>query len=371
MLAEEVGERRWEQSGVLMKARDLSKTGINEPEKLIIMLRRICFDQYPEIQEKAKRFLNGYFKWKVRKWNREKKQNELNNIENEELLCKICAKKVPGGKLKNHSVICKELTELRIDLKEKKEELDKNYLSILQDNRRKFNLQVTILKKKLIKLKKRAKGCNDRRSVLETEKSPRDLYNYSDDESHFKANQATKLRNIRNRLNYCQTPTICENVHRNKEDFEFYPKIQKNDEEKDSSETDRKNKNELDSNSNEKENDSHENDGIEYENKLDNINIINKFQQHYQKNFVGNFYMKEDFIRTEDLATKCVRKNEAIHKRNLSTFTDASRVFNSGMEESVKDNESTKEERISKLNDASLYPFYINSSSLLFENRSP
>lgn len=344
VLVDEGGERKWEQSRVLRKARDLSKNGANESEKLIIMLRKICFDQYPEIKEKANRFLNCYFKWKVRKWNREKKQNELINIENEELLCKICAKKVPGGKLKNHSVICKELTELRIDLKEKKEELDKNYLSMLQENRRKFNLQVTILKKKLIKIKNREKGGQTRRSTVETEKSPRDLYNYSDDESHFKGKQASKLGNIRNIYNHCQTPVICENSDRNKEGFEFYSKISKDEEDKNSRETDRTKKNQNDSNSNEKDNDSRENEANECGNMIDKIKNINRFQLKHN-NFIQNFHMKEDFIRTENFQGRVLNKDENLHRRNLSTFTDVSHNFISGMEDSIRDCDST-----SKLN---------------------
>lgn len=97
-------------------------------------------------------FLN-YMRWKCRKWKAMSKiestkirQSILTMIENENIICKICAKNVVAKNIKDHSLLCKDRVETILKIKEKLEVLKKEFLVWIFEDRRKVSLEIIILK---------------------------------------------------------------------------------------------------------------------------------------------------------------------------------------------------------------------------------
>lgn len=107
----------------------------------------------PSLKDRALEAVNNYMKWKLRKWKAITKiestkmhKSILTFIENEEIICKICAKSVITKNIKDHSLLCKSRAELIIQIKEKVDVLKNELLVWLFEDRRKVSLEILILK---------------------------------------------------------------------------------------------------------------------------------------------------------------------------------------------------------------------------------
>jgi len=67
-------------------------------------------------------------------------------LENEEIICKICAKTVMRKNIKEHSLLCKSRAENVIKIKEKVDVFKNEYLVWIFEDRRKVSLEILILK---------------------------------------------------------------------------------------------------------------------------------------------------------------------------------------------------------------------------------
>lgn len=73
-------------------------------------------------------------------------QSLLTLLENEEIICKICAKNVIAKNIKEHSIMCKKRVETILKVKETLEHLKNGHLVWLFEDRRKISLEILILK---------------------------------------------------------------------------------------------------------------------------------------------------------------------------------------------------------------------------------
>ena len=104
------------------------------------------------LKTKAKTTFLNYMRWKCRKWKAMNKiestkmrQSILTMIENEDVVCKICAKNVVAKNIKDHSLLCKERFETIMKIKEKLEQLKNEFLVWIFEDRRKVSLEIIIL----------------------------------------------------------------------------------------------------------------------------------------------------------------------------------------------------------------------------------
>ena len=128
-------------------------------EERLVLLKASLFREYEDISDnflknKATTTLLNYMRWKCRKWkahsmieNSKMRQSLfLTYIENNEIICKICAKNVIAKNIKEHSLLCKSRAENILKIKEKIELLKNDYLAWLFEDRRKISLEILILK---------------------------------------------------------------------------------------------------------------------------------------------------------------------------------------------------------------------------------
>lgn len=110
-------------------------------------------DDSNPLQMHAQNYLMNYMRWKWRKWkaitkieNTKMHQSLLTLLENEELICKICAKNVIAKNMKEHSILCKQRAETMMKIKESLELLRNDFLPWIFEDRRKISLEIIILK---------------------------------------------------------------------------------------------------------------------------------------------------------------------------------------------------------------------------------
>ena len=105
-------------------------------------------------REKQNKYLSNYFMYKLKKWNviskregtKSLKASFLKSYDNEQIICKICAKTVLAKTIKDHSSICMKLTETKMDVKKIVETINGNFLSALAKYRRTFHIQNMVMK---------------------------------------------------------------------------------------------------------------------------------------------------------------------------------------------------------------------------------
>ena len=105
-------------------------------------------------QETQKRELSNCFLYKLKKWsvhskrlgNQTLKASFLLSYENEQIVCKICAKSVFAKTIKEHSAICMKLTETKMDVKTNTEKLNNEIIASLIKDRRSYHIQTMIMK---------------------------------------------------------------------------------------------------------------------------------------------------------------------------------------------------------------------------------
>ena len=105
------------------------------------------------MKDRALTGLSTYMRWKWRKWKAITKiestkmhKSILNLLENEEIICKICAKAVITKNIKEHSLLCKSRAETILKIKEKVDFLKNDFLTWIFEDRRKVSLEILILK---------------------------------------------------------------------------------------------------------------------------------------------------------------------------------------------------------------------------------
>ena len=128
-------------------------------EEKLMTLRAEIFKSFDEkhnevsLKEMGQACLLNYMRWKWRKWKAITKieSTKMRNsililIENEEIICKICAKTVIAKNIKEHSLLCKSRAENILTIKEKVDLLKNELLVWLFEDRRKISLENLILK---------------------------------------------------------------------------------------------------------------------------------------------------------------------------------------------------------------------------------
>lgn len=103
---------------------------------------------------KQTKLLRNYFLFKLKKWSvitkREStktlKASFLLSYENEQIVCKICAKSVFAKTIKDHSPVCLKLTEIKMDIKKNVDSITNETLSRLMKYRRSYFIKNLIMK---------------------------------------------------------------------------------------------------------------------------------------------------------------------------------------------------------------------------------
>ena len=104
--------------------------------------------------EHQRKELCNCFLYKLKKWsvyskrlgNKTLKASFLFSYENEQIVCKICAKSVLAKTIKEHSSICMKLTETKMDIKKNIEKLNNETVTTLIKDRRSYHIQNMIMK---------------------------------------------------------------------------------------------------------------------------------------------------------------------------------------------------------------------------------
>lgn len=105
-------------------------------------------------QKKQKKILGNYFIYKLKKWvviskkigTKHLKESFLLSYDNEQIVCKICAKSVLAKTIKEHSSICLKLTEARLEIKKIIDHINNEITPNLIKSRRTFHIQNMIVK---------------------------------------------------------------------------------------------------------------------------------------------------------------------------------------------------------------------------------
>lgn len=104
--------------------------------------------------KRQKKMLGTYFIYKLKKWaiiskrsgTKQLKESFLLSYENEQIVCKICAKSVFAKVIKEHSALCLKMTETRLDIKKTAEHINNEIMANLMKNRRTVHIQNIIMK---------------------------------------------------------------------------------------------------------------------------------------------------------------------------------------------------------------------------------